>query len=208
MTADTKILVTGFGSFPGVPHNPCLDVIKYIQSHHLYASGHIQTLVVPVSYSQSIDSLNTAIAKWNPDGIIELGVSRRAEGVRLESTAYNLRNASIPDIDGIHCINQPISVGLPINSSKHSALPLLEIVEEMTRTIEHTLKVEYSTDPGRYVCNNIYWHTMQVYPQIPSVFVHIPMLTEGNSTLVKDGVVKVLEILIQLLQPAFNTMNT
>jgi len=200
MTVETRILVTGFGSFPGVPHNPCIDIINHIQSHSLYVAGNIQTLVLPVSYSQSTDVLDTAIAQWAPDGIIELGVSRRAEGLKLESTAHNLRNARIPDVDGIHCINQSITEDSPINSTKQSTLPLLDIVEGLTRMTENTVKVQHSTDPGRYVCNNIYWHTMQVYPQIPSVFVHIPMLTTENSTSVKNGVLKVLDAIIQCVE--------
>ena len=208
MTTDVRILVTGFGSFPGVPHNPCIDILEHIQSHVLYVQGNVYTLVVPVSYSKSIDCLETVIAEWKPDGIIELGVSSRAEGLKLESTAYNLRNTNIPDVDGIQYTNQPITKELPIDSSVQSTLPLLEIVEEVTGMSGVTVQIQHSNDPGRYVCNNIYWHTMHKHPQIPSVFIHIPMLTEDNNTLVKDGVIKVVDTIIRCFMPTFDTLNT
>ena len=203
MTGAPIILVTGFGGFPGVPHNPCIEIIEHVQSHIQNLLGSVETLVLPVSYLKSINCLDVAIAQWKPDVIVELGVSSRAEGLKVESMAYNVRNARIPDVDGIHCTNQPITKDVSIGFSLNSTLPLIKIVERMSETV----KTHHSTDPGRYVCNNIYWHTLYKYPEIPSVFVHVPMFTEANYQSVMNGVIKMLDtiVIVECLIPKYDT---
>ena len=48
-------------------------------------------------------------------------------------------------------------------------------------TCEHaTSTVVISSDPGRYVCNSLYWETLHRFPRTPSIFVHIPAIDSNN----------------------------
>lgn len=171
-----KILVTGFSAFPGVPVNPCEEVLAWIKQ--IYPVETIGVCTLPVSYRRSASIVAEIIEEKEPLLVIELGVSSRTIGVRLESVGYNARNASIPDVDGICGSMESIDNAMPYNCVKETAWPL----EALSRHLQKVApcKVEVSTDPGRYVCNNLYWETLHQFPAVPSLFVHIPFLNDNN----------------------------
>ena len=105
-----KILVTGFSSFPGVPVNPCEEVVAWIAEN--YSSTDVNTVILPVSYERSVERLMKCINQYSPDVIIEFGVSNRAKGLKIESMGYNARHAQIPDIDGRLCSCEIIDTSL------------------------------------------------------------------------------------------------
>lgn len=168
-----SILVTGFGPFPGVPKNPCQTVLAFLESRR---PTEILTHTLPVSYRRSIVELDTMIAERQPRCIVQLGVSAKTDLVKLEQFAYNIRDASIPDVDGEYCRAVPIRAG-GLAVARQSTCDLQELQRQL---LSRGYQTVLSTDPGKYVCNNIYWHTLDTYPKIPSVFVHIPMLNDSN----------------------------
>ena len=171
-----KILVTGFSSFPGVEVNPCEEVVAWIAEN--YPSNVLQSVILPVSYMRSIEMLVQCIESFSPDVVIEFGVSSRAKGLKLESMSYNSRNAQIPDVDGVLCVHESIESRLShgmVNKTKWQINKMFEYLRERC-----DIPLEISNDPGRYVCNNIYWKTMNDFPNIPTIFIHIPPLTQNN----------------------------
>ena len=188
MAPRVKILITGFSSFPGVPINPCEEVLQWIET--TYARTDIVICLLPVSFSRSAQILADYIREVSPAAVIELGVSSRTADVRLESTGYNARTANIPDVDGIHCITQVIDKTVPYDFGKRTSWPL----DELSKHLQENSKIDVviSVDPGRYVCNSLYWETLHRFPKIPSIFVHIPPIDDTN----RSPVIQTIGVLV------------
>ena len=184
-----KILVTGFSSFPGVPVNPCEEVLAWIEQ--TYPSEVVTVCLLPVSYARSVTKLTQCIQVNVPDVVIEFGVSNRSSDIRLESTGYNARNAGIPDVDGVHCAVQTIDQTLPYNFKKETDWPvdlLCGYLKERSK-----IGITVSTNPGRYVCNSLYWETLHRFPETPGLFVHIPPIDDINRSAILKTVGMLLD---------------
>ena len=64
------ILVTGFSSFPGVPINPCGEVLTWIEK--TYPCEDVAICLLPVSFSRSAQILADCIQKLSPDAVIKI----------------------------------------------------------------------------------------------------------------------------------------
>jgi pyroglutamyl-peptidase len=184
-----KILVTGFSSFPGVPINPCEQVVEWISKK--YSNESVVVSILPVSYCRSATAVTGLIQAHCPDVVVELGVSNRTTGIRLERVGYNARNTQIPDVDGMHCAIQPIVHTLPYNFAKQTVLPIAALHEYLKASAQ--IEVSISVDPGRYVCNSLYWETLHQFPETPSLFIHIPPVDETNRSAVNHAIGMVLD---------------
>ena len=163
-----------------MPINPCEEVLAWVEK--TYSGEDVAICLLPVSFSRSAEILADCIREFSPAAVIELGVSSRTDVVRLESKGYNARTANIPDVDGIHCTTQVIDKKLPYDVGKRTIWPL----DEVSKHLQENLKTEVviSVDPGRYVCNSLYWETLHRFPKIPSIFVHIPPVDDTNRSTV------------------------
>lgn len=195
------ILVTGFSSFPGVPVNPCETVLKWVDE--LCDTKHVRTKLLPVSFAQSVAEVAAVITELRPTFLIHFGVSRRAKGIQIEAVAYNSRRAQIPDIDQQWYNGTPIVRELEYEAAIHTKVPvqnLIASVQSVLPTHDGTLSITESNDPGRYVCNNLYWNSLYKHPEIPSIFVHIPMIDNGNAAAMRKGVINLIDCLPSLNQ--------
>jgi pyrrolidone-carboxylate peptidase len=75
--------------------------------------------------------------------------------VRLEQVGYNVADFRIPDERGYVAKNQVIHEGEP--SEIRTQVP----VEDMLPVLKAVHpRVALSTDPGRYICNYVYYHSL------------------------------------------------
>ena len=79
----TRILVTGFGSFPGAPVNPTEAIVHALERKYgrllLLAGIELRTAILPVSYDD-VESAITGLLKYHqPDVIVHLGLARTAQ---------------------------------------------------------------------------------------------------------------------------------
>ena len=82
-------------------------------------------------------------------------MSTAACSVKLEQVGYNVANFRIPDERGYVAKDEVIHEGEPDHMT--TQVPL----EEMLTTLRAThLQVDISTDPGRYVCNYVYYRSL------------------------------------------------
>ena len=183
-----KILVTGFSSFPGVPVNPCEEVITWIAQNH--SSTDVATGILPVSYTRSVLKLRQYVNLYSPNVLIHFGVSNRAMGLKLELMGYNARHAQIPDVDGMICSREVIDTSLNYDFAQVTNWKIDSMFEYLKTHCQ--MEIEKSNDPGRYVCNNLYWHSMKKHPRIPTLFVHIPPIHEHNRLSIIQAVEKML----------------
>ncbi len=86
---------------------------------------------------------------------LHLGVNAKSKEFNLEQFGYNVANFSIPDERG-WVAQQEVIVTEEVESIQ-TKLPLEDIFPGM---LEVNSKAQLSTDPGRYICNYVYFHSL------------------------------------------------
>ena len=179
-----KILFTGFLPFSSHKENPAEVLAKELAE--AFACPY---RILPVSYQRAPVALQEAIEEEKPDFILSLGLHGSADALRLERTAYNWMDAPLPDEDGESMQGCPIHENLADKIDNPILLPsLLDPLQGFPFLL--------SDNPGRYICNLIYFHDL--WSGIPSLFVHLPPF----ATLPKEKQKEALLALIPLLKEA------
>ncbi|EGG18280.1 hypothetical protein DFA_03774 [Cavenderia fasciculata] len=197
-TRKTKFIITGFGKFANVVDNPSTHLINHLQKslHTLNTTKNfevVKTDILEVSaqavnkYLQDIETNvlkvnnnnnnnnNTTDADDHQDNIVllHLGVSGLAKELNIERFGWNCANFANPDEAGWTALNEAINDTCQIHNSIETNLPTNQLVNSLAGK-KH--KVQESTDPGRFICNYIYFSSLclsQRY-KCKSLFVHIP----------------------------------
>src|SRR3954470_6431896 len=96
-----RILITGFGPFPGAPHNPTMPLVARLLRLRRPAfegvemSGHI----FPVTYRAVDRELPELVARRKPHALLMFGLASRTRHLRIESRARNAVTMLWPDAD-------------------------------------------------------------------------------------------------------------
>ncbi|GEP00503.1 pyroglutamyl-peptidase I family protein [Methylobacterium haplocladii] len=167
-----RLLVTGFGPFPGMPINPSATLARRIAaSPRLRRTiGTAPTLLIlKTSYAAIPEALEPALAQ-RPDAVLMIGVARRATRIRVESRASNRASRLFPDASGAVARDLTLDRGGP--SGRRSA--------EATRILVplRTVGAIASRDAGRYLCNASYYRVLA--EGCPAIFLHIPPLPDPS----------------------------
>ena len=168
-----KILLTGFGPFPNMPINPCVEIVHWIQDWAESQSFEICTAILDVTYQGAFDQVQRLVIEFGAQMIVHIGVSSRNDAIHLEHSAINCRNASIPDVQGRRCINEAINIEYSLTTRIRTTLDILTLQRDLSQW-GHPVAVSH--DAGQYVCNSLYWQSLH-YFDIPVLFVHVPNTT-------------------------------
>ncbi len=172
-----KILITGFGPFPGQPHNPSAALVRTLARHFKKAAradADFRFCVLKTEYGAGMDRLAREMERFKPDVVICFGVAAGSKEIRLERTARNRQSATKPDAAGVLPQDAVISRYGP--GTLPSTLPLA--------AIEHALKEQgipahLSDDAGDYLCNHVFYRVMTRAQERGGPeragFVHIPV---------------------------------
>ena len=101
MSEKLRILITGFGPFPGAPFNPTGPLVARLLRLRRPAfadvefSGHI----FPVTYSAVDRQLPEVLARHRPQAILMFGLASRTSWLRVETRARNAVTMLWPDAD-------------------------------------------------------------------------------------------------------------
>ena len=197
MTNLTKpTYLTGFGPFSGVEQNPTEQLVQRLQNQS-FPGLSLTTDILPVSYKGSFRHAQTALREQSFKTILHLGVSAKDNTLRLERQAINSMSASIPDNDGIINLNLSIDEVMPSSHVLQTGVELEELVQSLR---EQGTEVKISKDAGQYVCNALYYQSLQwaqKQTETPQVlFVHVPQV--GNVS--EEGNLWTLESLEESIQ--------
>jgi pyroglutamyl-peptidase len=197
MTNLTKpTYLTGFGPFSGVEQNPTEQLVQRLQNQS-FPGLSLTTDILPVSYKGSFRHAQTALREQSFKTILHLGVSAKDNTLRLERQAINSMSASIPDNDGIINLNLSIDEVMPSSHVLQTGVELEELVQSLR---EQGTEVKISKDAGQYVCNALYYQSLQwaqKQTETPQVlFVHVPQV--GNVS--EEGSLWTLESLEESIQ--------
>src|ERR1700709_2705626 len=108
-----RILITGFGPFPGAPYNPTVPLVGRLLRLRRPAfndaelSGHI----FPVTYKAVDRELPELLATHRPDALLMFGLASRTRYVRIEGRARNAITTLWPDADHTALLKRSISGG-------------------------------------------------------------------------------------------------
>lgn len=171
-----RILVTGFGPFPGAPVNPTERLIGELSGHASTAGARLA--VLPVDYEAAPARLAALAADGPPDIAIHFGLSAGASGFTLERRARNEIARSRPDNAGRQPAAARIRDGAP---DLDTSLPVDEIHAALAA---RGLPVAWSDDAGGYLCNYVFYlsrgHLCPGLVPDMAGFIHVPPLKEDS----------------------------
>lgn len=108
-----KVLITGFDPFGGEPINPALEAVKKLPE--IISGAEIIKLEIPTVFRKSLEKIEEAIIKENPDIIISVGQAGGRFGITPERVAINIDDARIKDNEG----NQPLDIRIFEDGKMH-----------------------------------------------------------------------------------------
>jgi pyroglutamyl-peptidase len=181
MSKKLRILVTGFGPFPGAPFNPTQPLVARLLRLRRPAlddvelSGHI----FPVTYQAVDRELPQLLVKYRPQAVLMFGLASRTAHVRIETRARNAVTTRWPDADQTRARKGSISGGADaIMFGPHTA--------KLLRAADSTgIDARASRDAGSYLCNYLSWRALEATGDdagpLLTVFVHIPLIARDST---------------------------
>jgi len=183
------IHLTGFDQFGRIKKNPSDELVNSLwndlQTHPLEDSNAtVQSCtVIKVSAIDALLTLQQLRQKYpQPEGShtlwLHVGVNESATELSLEKFAYNEAHFRLPDNRGWQPQHQFI-----LQQETKSQLQTSVDVEKISQELSIKHSARPSTDPGRYVCNWIYFMSlhlcsMDLAGSSSSLFVHIPLFAQ------------------------------
>jgi pyroglutamyl-peptidase len=164
-----RVLITGFGPFPGAPFNPSAALAKALARRRRPALAGIErsTHVFATTYASVDRDLPKLFAqKQKPDIVLMFGVAGRRRQLCIETRARNAVSLLFPDAGGYRPRHGVIKLRGPAALTGNAPFARLAGVAG----------TRLSRDAGRYLCNYVYWRALEhVRGTRPLVqFVHIP----------------------------------
>jgi pyroglutamyl-peptidase len=162
-----RVLITGFGPFPGAPFNPSAALAKALARRRRPALAGIEraTHVFATTYA-SVDRDLPKLFAQKPDIVLMFGVAGRRRRLCIETRARNAVSLLFPDASGYRPRHGVIKLRGPAALTGNA--PFARLVGAAGTRL--------SRDAGRYLCNYVYWRALeQLRGTRPLVqFVHIP----------------------------------
>lgn len=159
--AAARVLVTGFGPFPGIADNPSAAVAAALGRRR--RRGPAIVAAVLSTEWRGLAALDDLLRTAAPDAVLHIGVAPRASRPRLELRAYN-RAAALPDAVGAR----------PPGRLVDAAGPAIRRVAAMPAGLARR-GLARSLDPGAYLCNATLYRSLALSPaRRPVAFLHIP----------------------------------
>ena len=202
MSQGLRILVTGFGPFPGAPFNPTMPLVKRLTQLRRPAlddvalTGHI----FHVTYQTVDRELPGLIAQFRPQVLLMFGLATRTAHLRIETRARNAVTTHLPDADGNRAHKTSIVHGA---DAKRFGPHTANLLHAACAT---GIDARLSRDAGAYLCNYLSWRAIEAtqQPGGPALasFVHVPLMArdgtaaEGTSDITLEQLVDAGEAML------------
>ena len=181
MTDKLRILITGFGPFPGAPYNPTQPLVARLLRLRRPALGDVDLSghIFPVTYRDVDRQLPELIAKSRPDALLMFGLASRTPYVRIETRARNAVTTLWPDADHTRVRKGSIA-------GDADAMTFGPHTAKLLRAAVGTgVDARPSRDAGSYLCNYLSWRAIEATcgdsgPRL-AAFVHVPRLARDGA---------------------------
>lgn len=172
-----RVLIAGFGPFPGAPFNPSALLTAALARRRRPALSEIEieSHVFTTAYTEVDRDLRRLLAR-KPDIVLIFGLAAGRRHVSVETRARNAVSLLSPDASGRRPQRATIEVGRP--RSRAGNAPSAALLSALQRS---GVRAHLSRDAGRYLCNYTYWQALRhAEANRPLVqFVHIPRVATG-----------------------------
>jgi len=177
-----RVLITGFGPFPGAPYNPTGPLVVRLLGLRRPAlagvelSGHI----FPVTYAAVDRQLPALLAKHRPQALLMFGLATRTPYVRIETRARNAVTTIWPDAE--HTRLRKGSIAREADAmmfGPHTA-------KLLRAALGSGIDARSSRNAGSYLCNYLSWRAIEATdrdsgPRL-TAFIHVPLLARDASS--------------------------
>jgi pyroglutamyl-peptidase len=173
--ARLKVLVAGFGPFPGAAKNPSGQLALLVaRSRRVAASGaKIIGAIIPTVYQEVFSTFTDVLKIEKPDAVLLFGLAGSRPFMRIETRAMNVVSSLHPDAAGEKSVNHSLVAGSPqILNARAPVHHLLKVARGTGA------EAKLSVNAGRYICNAAFFHALDAArktgePKLVA-FVHIP----------------------------------
>lgn len=173
-----RILLTGFGPFPGVAENVSADLVRALaqKARQVFPACEIHAEILTTAWREAPSRVRDLMLSLKPRLALHFGVSRQALGFQLEEVASNQCRL---DLDATGCGPETPLLDAAGPGQRPAQLPLQAIAERLEA---EGLPVSFSQDAGGYLCNAVLYHSLAAaerlrdFHGVPahSGFIHIP----------------------------------
>lgn len=167
-----RILVTYFEPFGTDTENASALAVRLLPEE-LYGA-RIDKIQLPVAFQGAEEALETAIKEFSPNLVLCTGQAEGAAELHLERVAVNLRDARMPDNDGVQPVQEPIVPEGP--AAYFATIPVKQLAEELRKS---GIPAAVSGSAGTYVCNDVMYTLLHALSQSKADaqggFIHIPL---------------------------------
>jgi len=167
-----RVLLAGFGPFPGAPVNPSALLVAAVARRRRPALAGLQlsTHVFATAYA-AVDRDLPKLFAADPDAVLIFGLAGRRRRLCIETRARNAVSLLFPDAAGHRPPAAAIAPDQP--RARRGNAPFARLLAAVRPS---GFPAQLSRDAGRYLCNYVYWRALQrVRNGTPLVaFVHIP----------------------------------
>lgn len=180
-----RVLLAGFGPFPGAPLNPSAAVAQALARRRRPALAALERSVhVFATRYTAVDHDLPKLLANKPDIVLIFGLAARRRQICIETRARNARSLLFPDAGGRRGSTGFIEAGGP--DALFGRAPFYRLLGAARAS---KAPVRLSRDAGRYLCNYIYWRGLERAPHgRPLVqFVHIPAVARQSRPLHRGG---------------------
>jgi pyroglutamyl-peptidase len=179
MNDKLRILVSGFGPFPGAPYNPTQPLVARLLRLRRPALSDVELIghIFPVTYGDVDRQLPDLLAKHRPHALLMFGLASRTAHVRVETRARNAVSVLWPDAGHTLIRKGSISGGADAKMFGSHTARLLRAA--MATGVD----IRASRDAGSYLCNYLSWRAVEAThrddgPNL-AAFVHVPLIARG-----------------------------
>jgi pyroglutamyl-peptidase len=178
-------LVTAFGPFDGRPENASGLALRQLRK----SLPWLRTRTFPVDSVTAPKRLREALRTLRPELLVLLGEAAGSKTIRLEQSAWNELDFRIPDVAGRQPQGRSILPDGP--TERRTPLPLAALQRHL---VDADHPVTLSSDPGRYLCNQLYYLGATALPA--TLFIHLPLAQDLPTHAATAALAEALEFLI------------
>jgi pyroglutamyl-peptidase len=182
MSEKLRILITGFGPFPGAPFNPTQPLVARLLRLRRPALGEVELSghIFPVTYKAVDRQLPDLLATRRPQALLMFGLATRTPFVRIETRARNAVTTLWPDAHHAGPRKGSIAGGADAMMFGPHTARLLRAA------LDTGIDARASRDAGSYLCNYLSWRAIEATcrdtgPRL-AAFVHVPLLARDGAS--------------------------
>jgi pyroglutamyl-peptidase len=196
MSDRLRILITGFGPFPGAPYNPTPSLVARLLRLRRPALDGVELFghIFTVAYGTVDRELPELLTKLRPDALLMFGLADRTAYMRVETRARNAVTTLWPDADQARARKGSIVDGSDAKMFGPHTAKLLRAA------LATGIDARASRDAGSYLCNYLSWRAIEAVSNGDQLrlasFVHVPLIARGTNSRRKGSSSITLEDLV------------